>query len=225
MSSDSSAPAAFLVKDCALIAIATGKRALTLRELRDMLSEVDAATIYFHFWGALLQPRFEQREYGNDFAAWARHGLHDAVLAERLGMLDPTDFADLEALREGLVDTIEERLEGSEYLPWLRATRSFEFIRSQIVVFDSHKRAQSPEELGRLVRSLSTGSIFYHFVDARRRIPDRHDDFTAWLASFGDRCSVLCTRLSGIDPYFGSLTELREQILAAFADSLAGAGP
>ncbi|MEW6290642.1 MAG: DUF5752 family protein [Thermodesulfobacteriota bacterium] len=208
----------FAIKDCALIAIATGSRALTLKELRDALRTIDAGSIYYHFWGGLLQPRFEEREYNNDFAAWAWYHLHDADLAERLAVIDPTEFDSLEALRGELIDIIEERLDEEEYLPWLRATAAFEFIRSQIVVFDTRKRAATPEELVRLFPAISTSSIFYHFIDARRRLPHHGNDFSFWLAGFDGRHQELCNRLDGIDPYFGSVTELRKELNDLFQE-------
>jgi hypothetical protein len=216
-----SAPEPFRIKDCALIAIATGRRALTLRELREVLGDIAADSIYFHFWGGLLEARFEEREYNNDFAAWARHALHDAVLAERLAVLDPTAVADLAALREELVEVIEQRLEESEYLPWFRATHPFEFVRSQIVVFDTRRRAVQAPDLARLLPSFSTGSVFYHFIDARRRLHDGHDDFSAWLSCIGDGHPDLCARLRDVDPYFGSLTELRQQLAGIFESCFA----
>lgn len=113
--------ASFAVKDCALIAIATGNSAITLKEFRDALATVDIDSIYYHFWGGLLQPRFEEREYNNDFAAWSWYSLHDAPLAERLAVVDPTEFVTLEDLRRELVEIIEERFDENEYAPWLRA--------------------------------------------------------------------------------------------------------
>jgi len=211
-------PGVFSLKDCALIAIAPGRKALTLKELRDHLLTIDADSIYYHFWGGLLQPRFEEREYNNDFAAWACHGLHDTQLAERLAVIDPTEFHDLELLRQELIETIEQRLDESEYLPWARATREFEFIRSQIVVFDTRKRAEQPAQLADLLPHMSVGSVFYHFIDARRRLADNNDDFRFWLGGFGERYADLCVALAGIDPYFGTLPELRRQLAAVFAD-------
>lgn len=216
---------AFAVKDCALIAIATGRRAATLRELRDTLQQITTDSIYYHFWGSLLISRFEEREYNNDFAAWARHGLHDACLAERLAVVDPTLFDSLDLLRQELIDLIDERLDESEYLPWVRASQSFEFIRAQIVVFDTRKRIATPRELADLMPHLSPSSVFYHFIDARRRAPDRVDDFRPWLAHFQGACHDLSERLANIDPYFGSLTDLRAQLVAVFQHCLAGAEP
>ncbi|MGD2056142.1 MAG: DUF5752 family protein [Gammaproteobacteria bacterium] len=215
----------FAVKDCALIAIATGRRAYTLTELRDSLEQVSADSIYFHFWGGLLEPRFEEREYNNDFAAWARHGLHDGVLAERLAMLDPTRFDDLEELRQTLLDLVDTRLDESEYLPWVRTTRRFELLRSQIVVFDTGCRLQQPAELAQLIGELSTSSVFYHFIDARRRQPDQRDDFQVWLSGFGGRYAVLCEQLAGVDPWFESLSELRQQLAQLFRQILPGDTP
>jgi hypothetical protein len=212
----------FAVKDCALIAIATGKQAMTLKELRDNLVAINPNSIYHHFWGGLLEPRFEEREYNNDFASWARRGLHDDKLAERLAMVDPSFYSDLEDLRQELLDITEERLDESEYLPWMLATEPFEFIRAQIVVFDTDLRVERPEQLGELMPHLSTSSIFYHFIDARRRLPDKSDDFRCWLASFNGLYHELSTQLAGIDPYFETLTELRQQLTIIFQNCCLG---
>lgn len=213
----------FAIKDCALIAIATGKQAMTLKELRDLLAAIDADSIYHHFWGGLLEPRFEEREYNNDFASWARRGLHDDKLAERLAMVDPSFYSNLEDLRQELLAIIEERMDESEYLPWIVATEPFEFIRAQIVVFDTDKRVTRPQELGESLPHLSTSSIFYHFIDARRRLSDRSDDFRFWLASFNGLYDELSTQLASIDPYFETLTELRQQLTAIFQNCCSGA--
>ena len=207
----------FTIKDCALVALATGKKARLLQEFRRELADIDAASIYHHFWGGLLQPRFEEREYNNDFAAWVRHGIHDAVLAERLAALTPTDFADLDVLRREIIELIDARLDETEYLFWMRASQQFEFICSQIVVFDTERQLQQPTELATATTNLSTSSIFYHFIDARRRTSDGGDDFSDWLAVFGDEFAPLREQLRGIDPYFGSLSELRDQLARLFS--------
>lgn len=207
---------AFSIKDCALIAIATGSRANNVKELCTILSSVGVDSIYYHFWGGLLQPRFEEREYNNDFAAWAWYSLHDAPLAERLAVVDPKEFSELEDLRQELLEIIEERLDEKEYLSYMYASSRFEFIRSQIVIFDTEKVAETPEDLAELLPTLSTSSIFYHFIDARRRLDNRGDDFTSWLSGYGDKYQKLCCQLTAIDPYFGSLTKIKEQLTDIF---------
>lgn len=211
----------FLLRDCALIALATGKKASSLQEFRREIAEVPATSIYHHFWGTLLQPRYDEREYNNDFAAWARHAIHDGVLAERLATLDPAAFSDLEDLRVAIVDVIEERVGDDDHLAWTRATREFQFLSSQIVTFDTHRRLCVPADLGAAAPDLTISTVFYHFVDARRRTKDGRDDFSAWLAGFGDEQKDLRRELAAVDPYFGSLTDLRNRLVALFIDRLA----
>lgn len=206
----------FEVKDCALLAIATGVRAQNLQELKEKIETVEPDCIYYHFWGGLLHSRFEEPEFANDFAAWVRHTLHEHILAERLAVIDPTDFPDLEQLREELVEVIEERLYELEVIPSARPGEEFHFIRSQIVVFDTPTVLLSPEELPKVVPTMSLGSVFYHFIDARRRTPDGVDDFRAWLMGFGTEYEDLCERIGSIDPYFTTLSEVRRKLASTF---------
>ena len=202
----------FAVMDCALASLAVGRRAHSLRELRIHIQEVHPDSIYHHFWGTLLRPRFTDRQYNNDFASWASHSLHDKRAAERLAMIDPTSYPDIEALRLELVDIIEERLGETEIVPTASIEQMFYFMRSIVVVFDTHVRITEPRELAGSVRDMSTSSVFYHFIDARRRTPNSVDDFSAWLDGWGDEFEQLKLQLAGIDPYFDSLPALRHKL-------------
>jgi hypothetical protein len=206
----------FEVKDCALAAIATGKHAENLKELRNTILTIQPSSLYYHFWGQLLRPRFDDPEYNNDFAIWARHALHDGILAERLGMIDPVEFPDLEDLRRELVDIIEEHLDSSEIVPWCPTDQQYHFITSQIVVFNTNRTIERPRELVKAVPSMSGSSVFYHFIDARRRTFGNMDDFSAWLFGFKDRHIDLCNLLSTVDPFFSTLSELRQQLTDLF---------
>ena len=202
----------FHIKDCALAALATGQRAQNLKELRYNIQQVESGGIEHHFWGGLLKPGFDDPEFNNDFAAWVRHALHDKVLAERLGVLNPVDFPDVEELRRELIEVIEERLDSLEHIPWCEPDEQFYFITSQVVVFDTHKIITRPEELATTVPTLTTSSIFYHFIEARRRTFGNLDDFRSWLYGFGDAYNDLIELLSEIDPFFSTLTDLRKQV-------------
>ncbi len=202
----------FKVKDCALAALATGKSAQNLKELRDIIETVLPGSIYYHFWGRQLKPRFDDPEYHNDFASWTRHALHDGILAEQLGMIDPTHLPDLEDIRRELIDTIEDRLDTNENIPWAPADQKFHFITSQIVVFDTDNTIEQPAELVEAVPRMTSSSIFYHFIDARRRTFGNIDDFSAWLYGFDETYEELCKKLGEMDPFFYSLTELRNQL-------------
>lgn len=202
----------FAVKDCSLLTMTTGRSAQNLRELNAQLREAHLGCIYHIFWGNRLLPRMERPDFQNDVAVWARNALHDHPLSERLGIINPTRFSDLEALRREVVDIIEERLEEREMTPWAQSGREFFFRRSQTVVFDTRLRLHEPKQLCEIIPQMSVGSIYYHFIDARRRLPESVDDFSSWLRGFGDQYGELIHNLSNLDPYFVTLTELRERV-------------
>jgi len=208
----------FEIKDCALAAAATGHKAQNLKELRDSIETVMPGSIAYHFWAGKLRPRFDDPEFNNDFAAWSRHALHDKVLAERLGMIDPTSFDRFEEMKQELLDIIEERLDESEHIPWTSSDQQFHFITSQIVVFSSHRTIIDPKELVSLVPEMTSSSIFYHFIDARTRTFGHLDDFRAWLYGFEEKYRDLCDILASVDPFFSTLPELRQQLSLIFTD-------
>ena len=206
----------FEVKDCALVGIATGQRVQTLREMRDVLQSIHPECVYYHFWGHLLRPQFDDPEYKNDFATCAHRALHDRKLAEQLGVIDPAEFETLENLRQEVIGVIEERLDESDTMIWATADQQFHFIRSQIVVFNARVMLTQPDELAEITPNLSLGSIFYHVIDARRRQPKSTDDFSAWLQAAGDAYNDLCDQVADIDPYFATLSEIRQSLSDIF---------
>lgn len=208
----------FSIRDCALVAIATGKKAQNLKELMDFIVDIEPGCIYYHFWGQLLRPRFDDPEYHNDFASWARHALHDKVLAEKLAVLDPTELPDIEMLRAELIDIIEERIDEVEHIPWCKQDEQFHFITSQIVVFNTSRVMKKAEEMVSIIPSLTSSSIFYHFIEARRRTFGNIDDFSSWLYGFNGKYRGLCDRLATVDPFFPTLPELRQQIALLVED-------
>ena len=212
----------FTVKDCALITIATGRRAFTLTELRNHIRDVRSDCIYHHFWGGMLGAGFEESEYNNDFADWCRRHLNEMTLGEQLSVVDPVAHRNLEDLRVEVLEIIDERLAESELSLFLRATRPFEFLRSRLVIFDTGKKITRPEELSHILPELTTGSIFYHFIDARRRLEHGFDDFRLWLEGFGDDYVQLSGSLAGIDPFFSSLRQIRKELTEVCLEKLGG---
>jgi hypothetical protein len=202
--------------DCTLITLALGKSAQDLRELRDRLSDVPAGSLDHHFQQALLRHTFDDPEYRNDFALWARRQLHDFQLAEMLDVIDPLDYENLEDLRQRLLDVIEDRLADLDHVPSVAPGREFHFLRSQILIFGTGLSAAMPGDLANLIPRLSTGSVFYHFVEARRRHPARLDDISVWLEGWGEDHEPTRRRLGTIDFNLWTLTEMRDLIAACF---------
>jgi hypothetical protein len=68
---------------------------------------------------------------------------------------------------------------------------------------------------------MSTGSIFYHFIEAQRRPPLNMDDFSAWSMQWGEATAGLRDALAGVDYYFWTLPELRQRLIQTVMKSLA----
>ncbi len=212
----------FKLMDCALITLATGKRAMNLRELRDRVAEIEESSLYYHFFENIMRPSFDDPEFRNDFALWSKRGLHDTKLAEKLGMIDPLMCCDLDDLRQRLLDVIEDHLYERDYVPWAKPDREFHFLRSNVVVFDTGRRFEDPASLLGSINDLSTGSIYYHFIDARRRDPVGEDDFSSWLSQWGGKTKFLRDRLSEVDYYVWTLYELRDHLSRIFGEHVNG---
>jgi len=199
----------FEVKDCALLARMSGlPPALNLRELRSgsrFAARTSCSTISAKRpCGHLRQP-----DYRNDFAVWSKLYLGERVLAERLGILDPYDFPSLAELRAATLEVLDERLSELTMIPWARPGDEFFFMESTTVVFDAGIRITQPSRLGAYIRKMTNGSVYYHFLEARRRPPIGKDDFTAWLMEDEEANRPYIRALASIDFYFHDLPHLR----------------
>lgn len=210
-------PEPFRFMDCALIILSIGRPAHGLREFRDRAAEVPPQSIWHHFYETLLRPTFDDPEYRNDFALWARRGLRDHVLAERLAVIDPFEFETFERLREHLVDVLDDRLAESHTTPPVRPGQEFHFLRSQMIVVDTGLRAATAAEMAVQIPLLPPGSLYYHFIEGRRREGRREDDFSAWLRDWGEGVEGLRSRLAAIDFRLWPLHELRRLVGGALA--------
>jgi len=210
---------AFQIKDCALIVrICDQLPAINLRELRERISSCSSDAIYHHFCETVLRPSFDDPEFHNDFAIWARRGLHDHVLAERLEILDPYSFPNMEELRKEILDILADRLSEIYYIPWALHENAFHFHTATTVVFDTNMTIDSPENLGRAIANMTTSSLYYHFWEARRRTPEGTDDFSFWLEDWNNRGRELIEAFSQIDFYFMSLSELQEKLYTTISN-------
>jgi len=203
----------FVVMDCVLLTRMSGlPEAASLRELRERLAVCGENVLYHHFYETLLRPSFVYPDYHNDFAVWAKLQLADHVLAERFGVLDPYAFSTMEELRGVMLDIVDDRLNSLPYSPSVAKGAEFYFFEATTVVFDTADRICTLDELAPSIRRMTTGSIFFHFIEARRREPLAVDDFSAWLVQFGDQGSAFRDALQGIDFSFLTLAELRDEI-------------
>jgi hypothetical protein len=208
----------FEIKDCALLRRMSGlPPAFNLRELRERIGACNPDVLYHHFCETPLAPSFDYPEYRNDFAVWARRRLGDHILAERLGMIDPFLFSSMDELRQFTLEILDERLSEVSMIPWARQGHAFHFMQAVTVVFDTGKRISHPHELASAIRLMTTGSIYFHVLEARRRDPIGLDDFSAWLRGFEGDWKRHLVAIGEIDVTFHTLAEIRRELAEALS--------
>jgi hypothetical protein len=206
----------FVVKDCALLTRMSGlPPAINLRELRERIAVCVENVLFHHFCETTLRGTFDNPDYRNDFAVWAKLYLGDRVLAERLGILDPYEYSSLGELRAATLEVIDERLGESTTIPWARPGDEIYFMEATTVVFDTGIRISHPGEFAAAIGAMTGGSVYYHFLEARRRSPFGKDDFTAWLLENdeGGKNRPYIEALARIDFYFHTLPHLRRELI------------
>ena len=204
----------FEVMDCVLLIRMSGlSPAMNLRELRDRIATCSENVLYHHFCETTLRPTFDDPDYRNDFAVWAKFYLGDRVLAERLGILDPYSYERMEELRAVVLEVIDDRLGELTMVPWVRPGDEFLFKEATTVVFDTGDRIRHPRELAPALRRMTNGSIYYHFLEALRRPPIGKDDFSTWLLEAGKEYEPYLRSLGSIDYHFHSLALLRKELV------------
>ncbi|MHB8881645.1 MAG: DUF5752 family protein [Thermodesulfovibrionales bacterium] len=202
----------FEFRQCVSILKATGKKAKNLRELRHIISEVNEDSIFHHSYQYFLKGH--AHEYTNDFAHWAGESLEERALSEHLSNIDPYDFRIIGDLRTELLRVVDGYLElfpePREALPG----DEFYFNQTITFVFPTGIRAQNLAEFLMAVKHVDAGSIYYHFYEARTRLGNGVDDFSAWMENVSGKRD-LAGQIRAIDPFMHSIEGIREHISEA----------
>lgn len=210
-------PKTFEFKQCVTILKSTGKKAKNLRELKDLLAEVNESAIAHHTYQYFLKGHV--LEYTNDFAHWAGESIEERALAERLSNIDPYGYASLQDLRRNLIGTLEDYLttfpEPRDALPG----DEFHFNETVTLVFPAGVRARNLAEFFMAMKYIEGSSLYYHFYDARVRLGGRADDFSLWLEEGVEKPEV-AKRIRAIDPFMHNLETIRERIVEAVEEEV-----
>jgi hypothetical protein len=197
-----------------------GLRATNEQELADLLDQVPADSVYYHTHGFLLRHRYMAGAYSNDFATWAAVQVGDRILGEQLAVLDPFDFQHLDDLRDQIVAVIDAHLRAMTVVPRVVYGEPFDFIQSRVVPVPLGARAHTLEQFRTLVGQVDVSAIYYHHVEARVRLPQRRNDFAAWLEEALE-LPGLAAAVRALDPYIGGLERVRALIVRSCDEVLA----
>src|SRR5260370_38769408 len=116
----------FIFTGCVEVRQALDHRATDERELLERLEEVPAGSVFYHTHGYFLRQRTITTVYGNDFASWVATQVRDQVLAERLAVVNPFEFAGLQQPREELASIIHDHLLRLSAMPRGECVQPFE---------------------------------------------------------------------------------------------------
>jgi len=205
----------FNIKDCALVGLTAKLQAQNMRELRDCIYRCEAASIYHHFCETLLRPTFDDPVYGNDFAVWTANVLNDPILAEKLGVINPYEYKNMEELRAFLIDMIDDHMSDLQFIPWARPGNQFFFNKAMTLVFDTGRTISDPDHLYKAIKEMSLGSIYYHFIEANRREPKLVDDFSAWLMKNFSENHPFLPVLSNLRNSYMPLLDLKRALMSS----------
>jgi Family of unknown function (DUF5752) len=201
---------------CADVREILNRRAHGEQELLDGIEEVDAASIYYHTHSYYLHGKYDYDLYPNDFATWVAEEVRDRLLSERLAVLDPFQFEDLEALREELLTTIDDHIDSLGFSPRALSGEAFHFFRAHIISFPTGVTVKSRQELSRAIADASPSSLFYHFFEDAFRKGARNGSLVQWVAEeLRDR--HLAEELSQFNPYRLHMDQIRSQLLFLIA--------
>ena len=177
------------------------------------MRKVPAGSVFYHTHGYFLRHRPITTAYGNDFASWVATQVRDQVLAERLAVVNPFEFATLEQLREELVSIIHDHLLRLSAVPRVGFGEPFYFQQSHIVEVTRGPGATTLAEFRAGLAAVDASAIYFHMVEARTRLGRRAGDFAEWIRTSLEQ-PELADSIERIDTYLTSLERVRARVLA-----------
>lgn len=202
----------FLFMACAELRQTLGEEADDEKRLVELLETVPLDSIYFHTHSYFLRHSYVEREYPNDFAQWVAMEVRDHVLGERLSVIDPFEFTELDALRGELISVIDDHLSKTPIVPRVIFGEPFYFNTSLIFEVPTRMEVRTLREFRNALSEVEVSAIYFHVFEARHRLRHEDSDFSAWIQqSLG--MPELADKLRTINPYLGSLERVRSALL------------
>lgn len=209
----------FLFVGCVELREILGQRAEDEKELADLLAQAPSGSVYYHTHGFFLRHRVFATTYTNDFAGWVVGEVRDPVLGEKLAMVDPFEFPELEALREELVSVIDHHLTQLRSVPRIDRGQPFDFLQSHVLELPVGLAAATLGEFRDHLAEVDASAIYFHLFEARVRQGRQENDFSQWLRREVG-APELADRVARINPYVGSLERVRSRLLTLIDESL-----
>ena len=200
----------------------TGQKAGNLKEFLHILEESEEKVIFHHLYQSHLRSFQKMGEFPNDFANWAAYGLEDVALAEKLANFDPYDLKKVSAVKERIIEIIEEHMWDLPTIPWVRPGSEFYFSSATTIILPLDIKAGTIKEFREAMDIIPDSSLYFHFYEERKRNKDKeNDDFSIWIEN-NFIVPDLVEEIRKIDFYFFNLEEIRKKIIHILDEYLQG---
>jgi hypothetical protein len=202
----------FLFTGCWELREMVGRSARDEQQLLEAIEEIPYDSLSYHTHSFFLRHKYIAGPYPNDFATWAAVQVRDRVLGEKLGILDPYDFDNLEALRTEIVNIIDEHLSQLQIIPRVVYGEPFHFMQSRIIEVPTGLEARTLAEFREILASVDASVVYYHNFEAMLRLGRRKGDFALWIE---EQLGLpdLAQKISRVDFYMTSLESIRHRII------------
>lgn len=186
------------------VPIYTGIKVKSIQEFIEALEKIPSGSILYHFYIHLFNYHNLPTDYPSSFCYWfSKNGCQ--VLAEKLSVIDPTRYYDLEILRKDILDILTKNFEKRKF------SEPFYFIDVYREVIEVNKYASNIEELIDGINTLGISSLFYHLITSRVDKKKIVDDYSEWLINNG--YAKKAEAIQSIDFYTLTLYKTKEAII------------
>jgi hypothetical protein len=189
-----------------------GRRARDEQELLEAIEEIPLDSIYYHTHSYFLRHKYVSGLYPNDFATWAATHVGDRVLGEKLSVIDPFGFTDLEPLRSEILTILSDHIASLTYIPRVIFGEPFYFIRSRVLQVPTDLEVHTLEGFRDALAQVHVSALYFHVFEARVRLGRKRGDFAIWFEE-GLGMKELVGRMD-FDPYMFSLEGLRNRVIS-----------
>jgi hypothetical protein len=188
------------------------EHAATLGEFLQALRSCPEESIFQHTFRTLQEHHFIREGFSNDFAHWAYTDCNEAGLAERLASLDVRAFTSIAALRQQILEIVEDYITSNPRVRDRSALKPFYFCASDTVVMPTPFVAHDLGEFVEALKQVGVHCVHHHFIEARLRLKLVSNDFSWWLEKEMGLKKAAAS-LNRIDIYTSTLEGVRYQII------------
>jgi hypothetical protein len=192
----------------------TGIKVYSINEFIKALKEVDKFSIFYHMYINIFNYHNLPTFYTNSISYWFfKNGY--LLLAEKLSIIDPLDYFDLEELRIALINILEKNYDKN----WNRKEKyPFYFITAEREIIECERAAYNLDEFIEGIKKSSINSLFYHLITSRIENKTIINDYSAWLYSIGE--AKKAEKINKLDPYTLTLYEIKEEIIKILEEKI-----